>query len=62
MSLKKDPTNKNDIRTPFKLVGIHHFKDGRTCKDHDACGKQLQINDIIRIRSVVVEKGKYILF
>ena len=62
MSLKKDPTNNNDIRTLFELVGINHFKDGRKCEDHDVCGKKLQINDIVRIRSVVIKKGKYILF
>ena len=60
MSFNKDSTQP-DIWTPFELVGIHEFRNGRRCDDHLVCGKSLQINDIVRIRSVFIKNGKLIV-
>ena len=49
--------NPND-RPYVEIIGIHYRGNGRRCSKHDGCGKEIQVDTLLKIKRVVlVVKG-----
>ena len=44
-----------------ELVGIEEGGRGRSCEEHDVCGKVLCIDVVARLRSIQIQNGKWSL-
>jgi hypothetical protein len=40
------------------IVGLHHHGNGRSCILHDKCGRQVQVNSLIRFKACHVRVNK----
>lgn len=40
-----------------EIVGIENGKRGRSCEEHDVCGNALQIDSVVRFRTIQIVNG-----
>jgi hypothetical protein len=43
-----------------EILGIEASNRGRSCEAHDVCGQALEIDAVVRCRSIQIINGRYI--